>query len=358
MTDFEAELFDLERERMDSQYRIRNAQRSYERTAGISRRNRDRDNDNISDDRPTKRRLVTSGEGGRIRVEKRGASDSEDDTKVSSIVVAVPEEKKTPTKRPDRFSKSDKVAKTRSKRMFGMLLGHLRGAKADIKKEAEGGALSKQKEAQQRASQRVAERKKREAARAATEFKQDKIKELKLQGELTAKQTAKQLVFLETMLGDQHRRYTKFILTTAEPRVYFHPKKHNKKTTLLMEKTAEEALELTKNGLVKDKEEEEKANKQKADELAAEISTLEAEVADETKQEETTEKTTEANESKSTAAPEDSTEDTKESAPDTVEAAEAPADDKMTDDATEVAEAEAPLTVLSSPSRSRSNSRS
>lgn len=160
----------------------------------------------------------------------------------------------------------DKQTRTRNKRFFGVLFGHLNQAKDRIKKDLTSGPMKQKKEAEAKVTEKLKLQREQEKKKLKRKYALEMREETAERHKIIQKQSVTRVTLLESVLSDHERALSSFLRTKAGPSVYYMPKVHNDKTTALLKGALEECLEKLKNGLVGEKEEEQEALAAKAKE--------------------------------------------------------------------------------------------
>ncbi len=144
--------------------------------------------------------------------------------------------------------KADEGAKKRNSRMFGMLLGTLRGAKKEVSKLQESSSAKKQQEALEKADQALAHQRDEARDEARNAQRKRRAEDVEARQKLQAEQRAKHTQLEELEVEERFAQLSSFIRTTSQPAIMFRPAKHNDSTR--------QALELSKQALAAEMEQQ------------------------------------------------------------------------------------------------------
>jgi len=243
----ESELQLLHKQRDEVEFRLRGLETKERNQAARAARNAERTPTGIKrgrEDRP-----APSSRNGRTEVESKKprlssvvSTQGEDAQKpkvhsaiVSHTPVAVVGEKPRPS-----LDASSKEAKSRNKRVFGLVLSTLQGFKTDLNKKSQ--AALRREELEQKVETKVVQEHENFTEQQKRAIQEEKEKESALREQIKKNQEEKEQLILKFKWEQQRTQLSKFIRTETKPYIYFREAPQKSNTNTQSTATKEEEL--------------------------------------------------------------------------------------------------------------------
>lgn len=192
-------------------------------------------------DPPTLKENATRGNAGRRQSDRRDADGASKRQRLQSSVSKAERETSDPADTSERAEQLKKRAVApytqkegiaRSRRMFGVLMGHLGRAKKDIEKDTD--LLKRQGSKLQEAEQKERQQSEELANKARRDAAVQKLETLVARTEVEMQEAIVRKKLQHLQNTKKSANLSKFLQTTASPPLYYLPAKHTKETEDLL----------------------------------------------------------------------------------------------------------------------------
>jgi len=276
----EAELKELQKKRVDVEFRLRNMdnkeksqhgllgkrnrgenanqqnKRVRENTGDNNKRDNQRDSnfykrsstnndrertEKETNNKPTRLASVVTGQRSSVRDSQHTSSrTNREELKKPKLTSAIVSPNPFPVdgeKPRSSLDTSSEETKTRSRKLFGVLVGTLKSFKNEINKKTE--AEQRREELEHKVQQKVKEEHETFKEEQRRAFQEQKEKELALREEIKQQQEQKELELLNLKWGNHRTELSFFLKTKTEPPIYYRPAKVDENKSAPIDQTVE-----------------------------------------------------------------------------------------------------------------------